>query len=171
MEYFKGIFQTKHKAAVELKFFKYSDSKRYYSEFDVVKYEKGCKPQYDLILGTETMKELGIMLNLKAKTITIDEIVLPLRNINLLQGATMLCMLKLNNSLAIETKSTQDATKCATWILDTKYNKAYLPSIVKDNCKHLSANQQKKLLQLLIKYESLFDDSLGDCKLSRSLFK
>ncbi len=36
--------------------------------------------------------------------------------------------------------------------------------IVKDNCKHLSADQQKKLLQLLKKYESLFDGTLGDWK-------
>ncbi len=34
--------------------------------------------------------------------------------------------------------------------------------MVKDNCKHLSANQQKKLLHLLKKYESLFDGTLGD---------
>jgi hypothetical protein len=71
----------------------------------------------------------------------------------------MLCALKLNNSLAMEPKSTQDATKRATWILDAKYNKAYLWSIPKDNSK--SANQQKKLLQLLIKYDSLFDSILG----------
>ncbi len=35
-----GIFQTKHKARVELNFFDYSDSKRYYSEPDVVEYGK-----------------------------------------------------------------------------------------------------------------------------------
>jgi hypothetical protein len=38
-------------------------------------------------------------------------------------------------------------------ILDTKYHKADLQSVVRDNCKHLSADQQKKLLQLLKKYE------------------
>jgi hypothetical protein len=142
-----GIFQTKHKARVELNFFEYSDSKRYYSEPDVVKYKKSSKLQYDLILGTETMKELGcIMLHFKTKPITIDEIILLMRNINHLQHASMLCALNLHNSLAMEPKSTQHATKCATWILGAKYNKADLQSIVKDNCKHLSANQQKKLL-------------------------
>jgi hypothetical protein len=48
-----GIFQTKHKAREELNFFEYSDSKRYYSDPDVVEYKKGSRPQYDLILGTE----------------------------------------------------------------------------------------------------------------------
>jgi hypothetical protein len=54
-----GIFQTRRKARVELNFFKYSDSKRFYVEPDVVEYNKDSKPQYDLILGTETMKEFG----------------------------------------------------------------------------------------------------------------
>ncbi len=60
------IFQTKCKARIELNFFEYSDSKRFYSEPEVVKYNKGSKPQYDLILGTETM-ELGIVLDLKLR--------------------------------------------------------------------------------------------------------
>ncbi len=136
-----GIFQTKRKARVELNFFVYSDSKRYYSEPDMVKYKKGSRPQYNLILCTETMKELSILQDFKTKTITIDEIILLMRNFNCLQGASMLCALKLNYSIAMEPHSTQDTTKCATWILDAKYNNADLQLIVKDNCKHLSTNQ------------------------------
>jgi hypothetical protein len=83
-----GIFQTKRKARIKLNFFEYSDSKTFYSEPDVVEYNKGSKPQYDLILGTETMKELGIVLDFKVTMITIDEIILPMRNINYLQGAS-----------------------------------------------------------------------------------
>jgi hypothetical protein len=110
------------------------------------------------------MTELGIVLDFKSKTITIDEITLPMRNINLLQGASMLRALKLNNSLAKEPLSTLDATKRVTRILDVKYAKADLQSIVKNNCKHLSANHQKKLLQLLVKFELLIDGTLGDLK-------
>ncbi len=54
-----GIFQMRCKARVELNFFEYSDSKRYHVEPDVVEYNKDSKPQYDLILGTVTMKEFG----------------------------------------------------------------------------------------------------------------
>ncbi len=49
-------------------------------------------------------------------------------------------------------------------VLDSKYKKADLQSIVRDNCKHLSADQQKKLMQLLKKYETLFDGTFGDWK-------
>jgi hypothetical protein len=64
----------------------------------------------------------------------------------------------------MELKSTQDAAKHVTQILDAKYNKADLQPIIRDDCKHLSANQKKKLLQLLTKYELLFDGTLGDWK-------
>ncbi len=70
-----GVFQMRRKARVELKFFEYSDSKRFHVESDVVEYDKDSKPQYDLILGTVTMKEIGIILNFWVKMITIDEII------------------------------------------------------------------------------------------------
>jgi hypothetical protein len=108
------------------------------------------------------MKEFGIILNFKDKMIPIHEIMLPLRYINNLQAACILHALKHNHSLAMELQSTQDTTERATWILDAKYSKADLQSVVRDNCKHLSADQQKKLLQLLKKNESLFFGTLGD---------
>jgi hypothetical protein len=98
-----GIFQTRRKARVELNFFEYSDSKRYQVEPDVVEYDKNNRPQYDLILGFVSMKEFGIILNFRDKMITIDEIILPMRNINNLQGSSMLRALRHNHSLAMET--------------------------------------------------------------------
>jgi hypothetical protein len=96
--------------------------------------------------------------------ITVNEVKLPMQSINHLQGSSTLRALRLNHSLAMEPQSTQDATKHVTRILDAKYKKTDLQTIVRDNCKHLSANQKKKLLQLLTKYESLFDGTLGDWK-------
>ncbi len=159
-----GRFQTKQKAEIELNFFEYSDSKRYLVASDIVECDKNNKPQYDLILGVKTMKKYGIILYFKDKMITVNEVELPMQNINYLQGSSTLRALRLNHSLAIEPQSTQVATKCVMQILDAKYQKADLQSIVKDNRKHLSANQQKKLLQPLTKYELLFDGTLGDWK-------
>ncbi len=133
-------------------------------EPDVVEYDEINRPQYDLILGTVSMKEFGIILNFRDTTITVDETILPMRDINKLQGSSMLCALRLNHSLAMELQSTQDDTKCATQILDTKYTKADLRSVVRDNCKHLKVDQQKKLLQLLTNYELLSNGTLGDWK-------
>jgi hypothetical protein len=51
------------------------------------------------------MKELGIVLDFKANTITIHEITLPIRNINSLQRTSTLHVLKLNYSFATESKA------------------------------------------------------------------
>ncbi len=56
-----GRFQTKQKAEIELNFFEYSDSKRNLAEPDIVEYGKINKPQYDLVLGVNTMKKYGII--------------------------------------------------------------------------------------------------------------
>jgi hypothetical protein len=141
-----GRFQTKQKAEIELNFFEYSDSKRFLAAPDIVEYDKINKPQYDIILGVKTMKECVIILDFKDKIITIDEVKLPMQNINYLQGSSTLHVLRLKHSLAMELQSTQDATKRVTPILDAKYQKADLQSIPRDNYKHLSANQQKNLL-------------------------
>jgi hypothetical protein len=117
------------------------------------------------------MKKYGIILDFKDKMITIDEVKLPLQNINYLHGSSTLPALKLNHSLAMEPQSPQYATKHVTQILDAKYQKAELQSIVRHNCKHLSADQQKKSLQLLNKYESLFDGTLGDWKTKLASFQ
>ncbi len=72
------------------------------------------------------MKELGIVLHFIAKKISVDEITLPMRNINHLQGHSILQMLKHNNSLANEPTSMQVAMSRAIWTIDAKYDKADL---------------------------------------------
>jgi hypothetical protein len=56
-------------------------------------------------------------------------------------------------------------------ILDTKYEEADLPAIIRENCFHLTASNREKLLSVLLKSESLFDGSLGDWNLPPVSFK
>ena len=49
-------------------------------------------------------------------------------------------------------------------ILDAKYEKADIQATVKDNCTHLSPKHQRLLLEVLKKFEPLFDGTLGDLK-------
>jgi hypothetical protein len=95
-------------------------------EPDIVEYDMNNMPQYGLILGVKTMKKYGIILDLKDKMITFDKIKLPMQNINYLQGFSTIRALKLNNRLAMELHSTQDATKRVMQILDARYKKADL---------------------------------------------
>jgi hypothetical protein len=79
------------------------------------------------------VKKYGITVDFKDKMIAVDEVKLPMQNINYLQGSSTLLALKLNHSLAMEPQSTQDATKHIMQIRDAKYKKADLQSIVRDN--------------------------------------
>jgi hypothetical protein len=50
-------------------------------------------------------------------------------------------------------------------ILDARYEKADLPAIIRENCSHLTASNREKHLSVLLKFEPLFDGTLGDWKL------
>jgi hypothetical protein len=164
-----STFKTKKVGEVELSFAKYSASKKVHLHPDIVEYSKGGLPLlYDLIIGKQTLHDIGIgtVLHFKERTITIDDILLPMRNINNLQLKPSISRaLKLNSSFAHEPASTHNPTKRMVEILDAKYDKADLPSIVTNNCLHLSTSHCDLLLALLLNFEELFGGMLGDWKL------
>ncbi len=56
-------------------------------------------------------------------------------------------------------------------ILDVKYEKADIPAVVRENCSHLSAADREKLLSMLLRFEPLFDGTLGYWNLSLMSFE
>jgi hypothetical protein len=142
----------------------YSASKSVRLTPDIVEYKVGApSPLYNLIIGKQTLHNIGAVLDFKEKTIPIDSILLPMRNIvNLQLKPSITKALRHNTVQAQEPVSTRKATKRVIEILDAKYDKANLQEIVKDNCSHLEPSQQEKLLSLLLDYETLFDGTLGD---------
>ncbi len=161
-----GTFITSKVGNIELSFLDYSSSKRVRVTPDIVEHSHKTPPMYDLILGKKTLHDLGVILDFKEKTITIDEILLPMRNITRLQlEPSVSRALWQNTCLAQEPVSTRSATKRVVEILDAKYKKADLPAIVRDNFSHLLLSEQEKLLSMLIKYELLFNGTLSDWNL------
>ena len=67
----------------------------------------------------------------------------------------------ISNALAHEPISTELATQRAVKILDANYTKADLQAVV-TNCTQLNSVEQNKLLELLKKFEPLFDGTLGN---------
>jgi hypothetical protein len=93
---------------VELSFVKNSASKKVH-----LHHSKGGPPLlYNLIIGKQTLHDIGAVLDFKEKNITIDDILLPMRNINNLQLKPSISRaLRLNSSFAQEPTSTHNATK------------------------------------------------------------
>jgi len=138
-----GTFKTKKVGEITLSFAEYSLSKSVHLTPDIVEYNAGATaPLYDLIIGKQTLHKIGAVLDFKEKTITIDGILLPMRNIvNLQLKPSETRALRHNTRQAQEPISTQTATKRVIKILDAKYVKADLPAIVRDNCYHLTPLQ------------------------------
>ncbi len=112
------------------------------------------------------MHDLGVVSDFKEKTIQIDNILLPMRNIaNLQLKPSITRALRQNTCFAQEPISTCSATKCMAVIFDANYEKADLPAIIRENWSHLKASNREKLLSGLFKFESLFDGILGDWNL------
>ena len=113
---------------------------------------------YDLIIGKNTMHDLGVVLDFNQSTIQIDKILLPMRDIaNLQLKMSITRALWINWNHAQEPVSTCSATKRVVEILDAKYEKAEIPAIVRENCPHLSATDREKLLSMLFRFEPPFD--------------
>ena len=117
-------FTTKQVGDIEIAFVDYSESKRVRLMPDIVEYGPGESiPVYNLIIGKKTMHELGVILDFKEKTIQIDEILLPMRNImNLQLKPSITRALAANACLAQEPLSTRTATSVwwRYWMLNMR---------------------------------------------------
>jgi hypothetical protein len=166
---FNNTFKTKKVGEIELSFVKYLASKKVHLHPNNAEYSKGGPPPlYVLIIGKQTLHDIGAVLDFKEKTITIDDVLLPMRNINNLQLKPSISRaLRLNSSFAQEPASTRNSTKYVVKILYAKYDKADLTRVVRNNCTHLST-LHCLLLVLLLKFKELFDGMLWDWKLPLS---
>ncbi len=136
----------------------HSISKGSHLEQDAIKYDKDSKPSITsfLVLNHERVRYCNGLLKPNDNR-WCDHIAN--ENINPLWDASKLRLQKLNDSVSKEPISTQ--AKSATWMLSTKSS---LQSIVKHNCKHLSANHQRSYCSFFIKYESPLDSILDGWK-------
>ncbi len=71
---------------IEISFVEYLASKKVCLQPDIVEYSQGDQaPMNDLIIGKQTMHDLGVKLDFQEKRIAIYKILLPMRNIAYLQ--------------------------------------------------------------------------------------
>jgi hypothetical protein len=109
-----GIFIKDKVGDIKISFVEYSASKKVCLQPDIEEDSPGNQaPMYDLIIGKQTMHNLGVKLAFQEKTITIDKILLPMRNITNLQVKPRITMaLRENTCFAQEPISICSATTC-----------------------------------------------------------
>ncbi|MCP4745877.1 MAG: hypothetical protein GY874_06995, partial [Desulfobacteraceae bacterium] len=156
-----GTFMTKNVGDLKLRFPEFSRSKVASFQPDIVEVPKtAAAPVYDLILGVKSLANMGAILDFAEATITIDQVTLPMRA----KGHYDMKSIRAQFRDLLEPISMREATNRALKILDAKYEKADLPIIIAENCRHLSTYQQGQLLKLLLDFEELFNGTLGDWK-------
>jgi hypothetical protein len=108
-----GTVVTDKVGDIEISFVEYSASKKVHLQPDIVEYSPGDQTlMYDLIIGKQTMHNLGVVLNFQEKTIKRDEILLPMRNITNLQLKPRITReMRENTCFAQEPISTRSANK------------------------------------------------------------
>jgi hypothetical protein len=160
-------FVTDRVGNIEVSFVEYLASKKVHLQLDIVEYSPGDQaPMYDLIIGKQTMHDLGVKLDFQERIITIDKSLLPMRNIANLQLKPGITRALRENICFVQVPiSTCSKTKCVVEILNATYEKADFPAIIRKNCSHLKASGREKLLSVLLRFELLFDGTLGDRKL------
>jgi hypothetical protein len=162
-----STFVTDKVGDIEILFVEYSASKKVCLQPNIVDYSSGDQaPMYDFIISKQRMHDLGMKSDFQEKTITIDKILLPMRNIaNLQLRPRITRALREITCFAEEPISTRSATKQVVEIFDAKYEKADLPAIIRKNRSHLKASNREKLLSVLLRFKLLFNGTLGDWKL------
>ena len=142
-----GTFETKEKAIIQMIFAELHESKTITCNAHIAP-NLGA---YDVIVGREILKELGITLCFKNETIEWDEVIIPMKS----EDATP------ERNFAIADSATIDeATERLKTILDAKYQAADISQIAA-NSSHLSHDEQTSLFKSLQKYKNLFDGTLG----------
>jgi transposase InsO family protein len=113
---------------------------------------------YGMIIGRDLLGKLGIILNFSDQTVTWDTDTIPMKDRGSLNTQKAITEIYLT---ANEPQSLLNEFSRSTKILDAEYKPADLEEVIK-TCENLGEEEQHQLLQVLQKYEHLFDGTLGE---------
>ena len=146
----------------------FSDKKNITWHFSVF---EGDEVSYDVVIGRDLMLELKMDISFARKSVSWEGIEIPMRGFKKLKKWNISKMeMKAIIQESSEPIVTQEATERILKILDSKYEKANLRLVV-EVAKHLTPIEREKLYKLLIKYQDIFDGSLGAWKTDDVDFK
>ncbi len=145
-----GLVESNTYVNTEFTLLEFTDAKKINYKFQLT----DNLGNYDIILGRDFMTELSLEISYVDNCVNWDNLSVPLKQEGCDQSSFF---------IREESKSITESTNRIKRILDAKYEKADLPSLVARQSK-LNGKQQKLLLALLEKYASLFDGTLGTFK-------
>ena len=151
-----GSFKTKHRCEVDFTLPAFHENRNITCNVYVDE-SHHASSSYDMIIGRELMHSLGINLLFDSAQISWDNAIIHMQPPASLTTDWVEALEQ--EILYAHDPDTTDAERIQS-IIDAKYCQADLAKVVEE-CKHLSHTEQKQLLQLLTKFEHLFDGTLG----------
>ena len=154
-----GLLDTKYYSEIIFTLPEFSDKKIITGQFSVV---DTTNISYDMIIGRDLMPKLQIDISFKERNVSWEGIKIPLRDYNKI-AKWNISQFELNTIIneMREPIVTEQATNRMIKILDSKYEKANLKLVV-SKAVHLKEHERTLLYELLIKYQEIFDGSLGE---------
>ena len=149
-----GVYKTSKHGTIKFKLPEFSNSKEITWNMDIG--DLGVL-EYDMIIGRDLMKSLGLIIDFKHEVLRWDDVTIPMNRTKIINKKEFNEIFQ----LATEPRTVQKATERVTKILDAHYEKANLVDVVKRHCCHLSTKRREAILNLLLQYEDLFDGTLG----------
>ena len=144
-----GVVSTKYKTRIQFNLPEFYESKVIQCYAHVFQ----NKMNYDMIIGRDLMSILGIIIDFEKKSVKWSDAIIPMKNPD-----------SANKEFFIqETAVVEDAMDRIKRILDAKYDPADLNQVA-ESCDHLNTQEKQLLRNLLEKYKSLFDGTLGQWK-------
>ena len=133
-----------------------------FPEFDKTKRINGTRAyvfnsncNYDMIIGRDILNKIGLTLCFETKEMKWLDSVVPMKTHNFWQTP-------LSYFWALDDDGEEEILEslATTKILDAKYEKVNIGDVIQAQT-HLNKDQQQKLRDVLIKYNTLFDGGLG----------
>ena len=146
-----GQFVTKTKAKLEFQLPEFSETAVFNFDAHV---DKSINSEYAIIFGRDFLQKLQIKLDFKERLMTWNDIEVPMKDLNEFQQK------KPRKLEQFEGKKVTDSMNRIKHILEAKYKPADLQAVV-EAAAHLTKPQKSGLYKLLVKYNHLFDGTLG----------
>lgn len=153
-----GVFETNKTCKVQFILPEFDQNK--IIEWTMHVDDSTSNSNYDMIIGTDLMVELGMNIEFDRQVMTWEQATVPLKNRDILSDVDMLN--EIHEQIYTSDELNQMSDRQAR-ILDADYHAANLEKVAAES-KHLTLDEQVQLFNLLRQYEYLFDGTLGKWK-------
>ena len=152
-----GVFETRRKAQIEFKLPEFATNRSIKWAMHVDDRTDPTKAQYDMIIGSDLLTELGIDLSFSKKQVTWDDITIPMKERGTVSDKEATEAIY---QLATESSVVKMSEDRHNEIIKIMYAEVDINEYVK-TLEHLDKNQQTALANVLDAYSEMYRGSIG----------